>query len=221
MPVDPQYLRQHYASLSDDALLEIDRADLVEAAQKCYDDEFRRRRLPSLRDGRQAEEIPASLRLPDVAHEKADVDGQESGAGDKPEWMEDASEVYSRADAPRTTPAPDLSNAREALGAAGIPCYMDVSEIPEEKSASPRPTHLWRLLVPGKLYLRATSVLERDMFNADFEAAWKAQLEMLSDEELRRMNPQAVFCGLYDRVERVTKSYDEEIARRRLKTDRA
>ena len=43
MPVDPEYLRQHYASLSEEGLLAIDRADLVELAQKCYDDELGRR----------------------------------------------------------------------------------------------------------------------------------------------------------------------------------
>lgn len=28
------------------------------------------------------------------------------------------------------------------------------------------------------------------------------------------MSPEAAFCGLFDRVERVTKAYDDEIARR-------
>ena len=47
MPTDPEYFRRHYASLSDEALLEIDRAELVETAQKSYDDELERRKLPS------------------------------------------------------------------------------------------------------------------------------------------------------------------------------
>ena len=75
MPVDLEYLRQHYASLSDDALLEINRADLVEAAQKCYDHELAARRL------RSAEPVD-----------------------DKPEWLDEASEVYSRIDAPGAAP---------------------------------------------------------------------------------------------------------------------
>jgi hypothetical protein len=61
--------------------------------------------------------------------------------------------------------------------------------------------------------------LERDIFNADFEAEWKTHLETLSDEELRAMTPQSAFCGLFDRVERVTKAYDEEIASRRLRPE--
>jgi hypothetical protein len=39
MAVDPEYLRRYYGSLSDEALMEIDRADLVEIAQNCYDHE--------------------------------------------------------------------------------------------------------------------------------------------------------------------------------------
>ena len=48
MPLDPEYLRHHYASLSDEALLELDRSELVETAQKCYDEELIRRKQPGL-----------------------------------------------------------------------------------------------------------------------------------------------------------------------------
>ena len=74
----------------------------------------------------------------------------------------------------------------------------------------------WRVLVPGKLIHRATSVIDRDIFNAEFEAQWKAHLEMLSDEELHVMEPQYAFCGLYDRLERINRAYDEELQRRGL-----
>jgi hypothetical protein len=47
MPADPKFLRQHYASLSDEALRAINRADLVDAAQSCYDDEVKQRDLAS------------------------------------------------------------------------------------------------------------------------------------------------------------------------------
>ena len=33
------------------------------------------------------------------------------------------------------------------------------------------------------------------------------------------MHPQIVFCGLFDRVERVTKAYEEEVARRRVEAE--
>jgi len=68
--------------------------------------------------------------------------------------------------------------------------------------------------VPGKLVHRAASVLDRDIFNADFEAELRTHLEMLSDEELRVMEPQYAFCGLYDRLERINRAYDEELSRR-------
>jgi hypothetical protein len=100
------------------------------------------------------------------------------------------------------------------LEAAGIPCYFDLIE--EEKISKPPPTHRWRVMVPDKLSLRARSVLARDIFNSEFEAGWRSQLEMFSDEELREMVPQVAYCGLFDRVERVIKAYNEEIARRGL-----
>jgi hypothetical protein len=45
MPADPEYLRQHYASFSDEGLMSIDRAKLTEVAQQYYDEELARRGL--------------------------------------------------------------------------------------------------------------------------------------------------------------------------------
>jgi hypothetical protein len=209
MPVDPKYLRQHYASLSDQALLGIDRDDLVKTAQNCYDDEVRRRSLASSRGA-----APPILPNKNVDVAYADVDGEASGDGDKPGWLQEAAEVFSEPDWPGKAPASDIADARDVLEAAGIPCYLDLSAIPEYKSALPKPTHLWRLMVPGNLNMRAASILDRDIFNLEFEAEWKTLLETLSDQELREMNPQLTFCGLFDRVRRVTRAYDDEIARR-------
>jgi hypothetical protein len=72
-------------------------------------------------------------------------------------------------------------------------------------------------MVPGNLNLRAGSVLDRDIFNQEYEDEWKTLLETLSDKELRGMKPELVFCGLFDRVARVIKAYDEERARRKMK----
>ncbi len=188
MSIDPEYLREQYASLSDDALMAIDRADLIEAAQRCYDDEVARRHT--------ARPLP--------------------GDGDKPDWLEDASEVFSRVDRPGALPADDIAAAQEALEAEGIPCYLDLAELPQAEESPDAPTHIWRVMVPGNLNLRATSVLDRDLFNADFEAQWKTHLETLSDDEVLEMKPEVVFCGLFDRIERVTRAYDAEIARRKL-----
>jgi hypothetical protein len=205
MLAEPQYLREHYASLSDQALGAIKRADLVAAAQQYYDAEVRRRK--------QAQ--PSMLEPPERAEESPEISEFEPPVdGRKPGWLKDAAEVFSRYDRPGSLPADDLVDARDALEAAGIPCYLDLFEIPKVKS-SPPPTHLWRLMVPGNLNQRATSVLERDVFNPEFEAEWKAHLETLSDEDLRGMKPEIAFCGLFDRVERVTRVYAQEIARRK------
>ena len=210
MPVDPEYLREYFASLSDEALLEINREELVKTAQECYDNELSQRELAS----------GPGVQRADGQHDVAGSQHEAPGAGDEPDWLEEAAEVYSRVDVPGTGPTSDVVDARDALEAAGISCYLDLFEIPEEKSAFQKPTHRWRLMVPGNLNLHAMSVLERDIFNAEFEAEWKTHLETLSDEELRTMTPRSAFCGLFDRVERVTKAYDEEIARRTLRPER-
>jgi hypothetical protein len=209
MAADLEYLRQHYASLSDQALMAINRSDLVEAAQKCYDDEVVRRNLAS-RTSRAPRPVQAEIDEElTPASEAPDLDAE-------PDWLEDAAEVLSRAERPGAAPAEAMVDAQNVLEDAGIPCYLQLAEIPEESSASSPPTHLWRLLVPGHLNLRAASILDRDIFNQDFEAEWKTHLETLSDEELREMKPEVAFSGLFDRVERVTRAYEEELARRKL-----
>jgi len=202
MPVDLEYLRRHYASLSDEALQELDRAELVETARKCYDEELARRK-------------PLGLTKPSV--QTADLESHFPDFENKPEWLGEASEVFSQYEQAGVTTAPEIANARDALETAGIPCFLDFSDPPEEEPPTRKPSRLWRLMVPGNLNQRATSILERDIFNADFEAEWKTHLEMLSDEELRAMDPQVAFCGLFDRVKRVTRAFDEEIARRQSK----
>jgi len=61
-------------------------------------------------------------------------------------------------------------------------------------------------------------ILDRDIFNDEFEATWKTHLEMLSDEQLRESEPKDVFCGLFDKVDRVVTAYDDELARRGLES---
>ena len=47
MEPDPEDLRRHYASLSDEALGDIDPSELVDVARECYDEEIARRGLAS------------------------------------------------------------------------------------------------------------------------------------------------------------------------------
>lgn len=201
MPVDIEYLRQHYASLSDEALEAIDPADLVEAARACYNEELKRRNI---------EWVEVQPDRP--AFEGGDVEAPEAAE----DWSEDATIVFSMADRMNGTAPESATAARDALDDEGIPCRLDLVELaPDEPSGAPPPTHEWHLLVPGEFNQWASSVLDRDLFNDDFEATWRAHLEAVPDDELRAMNPQKVFCGLYDRIERITRAYKEEVARRK------
>jgi hypothetical protein len=191
MQLDTGFLRQHYAAMSDEELQSIDRDDLVGAAQKIFDEEVGRREAPA-RPVRQA----MAMHVEEVEQD----------------WLEDAAEAYSSsARRGSTDPSEGSVDARDVLEAAGIPCHLELHEEPEQDEQM---QFRWRVLVPGKLIHRAASVLDRDIFNADFEAELKTHLEMLSDDELRVMEPQYAFCGLYDRLERINRAYDEELARR-------
>ncbi len=206
MAIDPEYLRQQYASLSDEALQDIDRDGLVPAAQKIYDAEVGERQAQSAPPARRAAAASPKLRV----ERELVIEGEE------PEWLEDAAEVFSVYERQAGTSSQDAVQARDALEAAGVPCFLDRSEIPEERTVTP-PSTRWSLLVPGDLNMEAASILDRDIFNNDFEAQWQAHLEILSDDELAAVHPEDAFCGLFDRVERVLNAYEAELTRRGLK----
>jgi hypothetical protein len=193
MRLDTEFLRRHYAEMSDEELREVNRDDLVEAARAIYDEEVAGRR--------ESAEPAAVRRVAAPQDDEVELD-----------WMEDAAEAYSSyARQGSMDPSEGSLEARHALEDAGIPCHLELIEEPGDDG---RPMHRWRVLVPGKLIHRATSVIDRDIFNPEFEAQWRAHLEILSDDELRVMEPQYAFCGLYDRLERINRAYDEELRRR-------
>ena len=188
----------------------MNRADLVEPAQKCWDDELHRRGLTPRRSAEPFDQ-------PDIIPRPQGIAEDGPQAQDKPDWLEEATEAFSLVDSDKTSIAHEISGVREALEAAGIPCYLELLETPENERVIAYSKHRWRLLVPGNLGLRAGSVLDRDIFNAEFDQRWKAHLQTLSDEEVRAMAPRVVFGGLFDRVERATRTYDAELARRGIK----
>jgi len=132
-----------------------------------------------------------------------------------PPWLEDASEIYSTPVRPRVVDPHVLDEFRSALEAEGIPCFIDIIEDPLEEGEEPGATARWRVMVPGELNLRATSVLDRDFFNSEFVETWKNHLQMLSDDEVTNARPELIFCGLFDRVERVSQVWQEELERRK------
>jgi len=203
MQPDLEFLRRHYASLSDEALLELDRAELVEAARPLYDHELLERKLVTRHSTARAPVDDPEAYVP--------PEGEEL-----PEWAEDAQEVFSQVTDINATTATSAADARIALSAAGIPCYIESEEI-EPDPEPPKPTLLWRVMVPGDRNLEATSIIQRDLHNEAFAENWQHHLEELSDDELREMNPEVTFCGLFDRIERVQRAYDEELKRRTLK----
>ena len=197
MKLDTDFLRRHYAEMSDEELEAVDRGELVGAAQQIFDEEIAAREASA--------PPPESARRAMAPREEEEVEQ---------DWLEHAAEAYSSYARPGSTdPSEGSVEARDVLEAAGIPCHLELIEEPEQEDQM---RFRWRVMVPGKLIHRAASVIDRDIFNAEFEAQWRTHLEMLSDEELGVMEPEYAFCGLYDRIERINRAYEEELERRRL-----
>ena len=200
MQITSEELRRHYASLSDEEIEEIDPAGLTEVARKCYEREVDARGLT-------AEAAPPGAR------EDAVEDVEESYEAE-PDWLEHAACACSYTAFPGTNHAPEAARAHDALVAAGVPCHLSVSS-PDGGSEDPQAYEEYRVLVPESLNLKATSVLDKEIFNAELEADWRAHFAALSEEELREVRPEVVCAGLLDRVDRLTRAYKDEVARRR------
>jgi hypothetical protein len=199
MPLDTEFLRRHYAEMSDEELLSIDRNDLVEAARKILDAEL------ATRDSVEPEAFDVEEGDAPVVHPGVEVEE---------DWLEDAAEAYATNPRPGSNdPSQGSVDARNALEAAGIPCHLELFDDPDQGDDL---RFRWRVLVPSKLIHRAHGVLERDLFNIEFEIQLRSHLEMLSDEELRSMEPEYAFCGLYDRLRRITRVYSEELKQRKM-----
>ncbi len=196
MKLDVDYIRRQYASLSDDDLLEIDPSDLVEEARQCFDEELARRGL--------SEESATG----------GNSNGQVSEGDDsEPEWLEEGISVFVVLGQPGAHRAPKAQHAVTVLRAAGLPVYLSTQSVESEAGDSP-PQVEYHVMVPGELSLHATSVLDREIFNADVEATWVNYFRGLPDEELREADTELLFAGFRDRLRRVTKAYKKEMGRR-------
>jgi hypothetical protein len=214
LQINLEDLRRHYASLSDDALREIDRTELVEIARQCYDQELAQREPEKM-----AKNVarPAIRAVPlDTQHEEQaegeGVDDEVADSGDQPEWVAEADCVCVFTVRPGNSAAADADNTRAVLADAGIPCYVGVRTLGPD--AAPPPLTEYRVLVPGGLNLEATSVLDKEIYNPEIEAIWRTHLEVLTDEQFLGLKKEIILGGLLDRVERVERVYDEEVARR-------
>jgi hypothetical protein len=210
--IDPEDFRRHYAMLSDNALLALNRADLIDVAQACYDEEVARRKAARLHEEQsvhEPEDDPTSLDEPDGLDDVFEVD-----MGPEPDWLEEASCACTFSVNPGASYTPELEKARSVLRASGIPCYITTNEV-EAPQDVPRIRSEYCVMVPGALNLHATSVLDRDLFNPEQAENWRAHLEALSDEELSKLSPNVFCAGLLDRAARLKKAYEDEVARRK------
>jgi hypothetical protein len=201
--IDPQYVREHYASLSDEALLLVDRSDLTSTAQSIYDSEIRRRGLDA-----RATTVESSSEADDSFFRSADEDDAE----EDPEWIDAAFPVTTFS--ATSAGISDAADARAALIAAGIPCEVTEHEIDPEEQSAPQPFTEYRVLVPAAMSLQAISALDTAIYNPRYEADLKTQLESLSDDEFRSLDIESLCAGLLDRADRLRKTYKLEIARR-------
>lgn len=204
MQIDREALRQHYSQLMDGELLALNRAELTEVAQACYDAEMAHRGL-----------------VADAADDSAadDEEWDEEGveplemSGEAPDWLPEAACACSFSSYSGGSAAGEAAEACEILLVAGLPCYLVTTE--EESQEGHPARYLYSVMVPGSMNLHAAAVLDRDLFNPRMEEEWRAHFEGLTDEELEALTPDVICEGLRDRIERLTRAHDEELAKRR------
>jgi hypothetical protein len=205
MQVDAHELRRHFALLSDDALLAVCPEDLTDQACKLHAEELARRGLQP--------EQPQ----PEAA-ETADVE-LEVDTG-PPGWIDDAACACSFATYAGSSYAQKAARACSALRAAGIPCYLELVD-GEPWSMERRSRPIAQVMVPGALLMHATSILDRDLLNQEVETNWRNHLKGLSADNLHALVPEIFCAGLLDRVERLRRAYEAEVAARRQAADAA
>lgn len=192
MQIDRDALSRHYASLSEDELLALDREDLTETAQEIYDLELQKRHLTA---GEEEETQNEPIYL-------------EAEGGADPDWLESGSCACSfQAGAGNSPYAQEAERACEILRHAGVPSQV----VPEHSENAP---DMLNVMVPGPLHLKASSLLDRDLFNEEMEETWRTHFAELSDDELSALTPDILCAGFLDRAARLKRIFLEEKDRR-------
>jgi hypothetical protein len=194
--IDPESLRRHYSSLSDEELLALNRIDLIEMAQKCWDEEVERRGLDEL------QELDAAS---DDEKTEAVFDGDVDAA-----WLHEAVCACSFVG---DSGGSLSSDAVKVLDDVGIPCEVTTVEISSSLDRH-RAEYEYRVMVPAPLNLKATSILDKEIFNPQLEADWRRHFQSLTDRELGELNPSVICAGLVDRIARLKRAYNDEVTRR-------
>ena len=192
MQIDRDALSRQYRSMADEELLALEPAELTEVARKCYQAEIERRGLHFAAEEDEGGEEVSPETAGDLEHD----------------WMETAECACSFAQA-GSSYAEEGDRACDVLRAADVPCQVILEEGTETQQA------LLKVMVPSALALKATSVLDVEIFNDESEGAWRGHLEHLSDADLRALHPDSVCAGWLDMAARYRRIYLEELERRR------
>ncbi len=190
MQISREDIARHYASLSEEELLELDPVELTDVALQCYEHEMQRRNL--------LEEEDASGPAPVAGH-------HDDTAAD---WLDTAATACSFQIGSGRDYAQEAERACAVLSDAGVP-----SEVMDEQGVDGGPSFL-SVMVPAALSLKATSILDRDLFNQELEETWRAHFDELSDAQLRALHPDELCAGFLDRAARLKRVYQEALASR-------
>ena len=155
MQIDPEDFKRHYALLSDDALLEIDRDELVDAARPYYDAELAERKLA----------------LPDAEESASSPDPNDDTRDDAPGQTEDGLQLVAT-----FISLEEANFARGLLQSADIPCSFE-----NKQAAAWSGIGDLRLMVPAAAYDRACEILETEISEEDLIA--QAEAEATEDDE--------------------------------------
>jgi hypothetical protein len=198
MQIDRGKLGEHYAALNDEELLDLKREDLTEAAQGIYDLEIARRGLDK--------ELAAER---GIERTKASLNESHYGDDDEtsdPDWHQDGAVVCVFVDTPGSNSAERTSKAQTSLQAAGIPSHLRVKR-EVDSSGMPDPYDTMEVLVPVRCAMHAAGILDRDLFNNEFETHWRDHIGMLSNGDLLALDPDNFCAGLLDKLERMKRVY--------------
>lgn len=157
MRIDPEEFRRRFEDLSDEALLEVDRDQLVDVAQELYDAEVERRGLLE-------EEEPEA---DEVEQDEAEQD--EGVPNDPQDQMVLAAECGSMQ---------EVQFARSLLSSAGIPTYVH-TDFSGVLSATEEDT---RLYVPASFLEQAQEILATPLSDEELEAQAAAAGEESGEE---------------------------------------
>lgn len=222
MRIDPESVRSYYASISDEAMLDLypDRAQLTEVAQKIFDEEMARRNLTPpaeevLYGKYQAAEAESEARDEDEDGALEIEPPPDDADGPPPSWLEDAACAWGVAMRRTGGYGDAVASVRSALYDAGIPNHIVIQP---PISAPPPPDYPeCRVMVPVELGKQACSVVERNVFNAWQEAEFRSHLHSLTGEEFAALTPEEYWGALEDLIERKKRAYAEEAAARKAK----